>query len=151
MKKSDLYRKYADALDLCEKHGIDILQAVKYYGDTCNRCPVFTDKADTYSFPVAVVEGKPVFVGDVLFNIYGVANTIKEVTNQDIFAKNYTWEPPKPRTFMLNGVEFPAPSKINPEFGYAASLLGNTYYFKSLDECNRIRKALICLFDGGTQ
>jgi hypothetical protein len=132
MSKADLHRKYADALDLCEKHGIDEFCAVRYKG---NYVPAsyFKDIASDYTFPVAVIEGKPVFLGDELYESSGYKITVTngEALMADSLALNYSWNPPKPKTFTLNGVEFEAPSKQRTsEKQYHFSFLGVSYFFK---------------------
>ena len=57
-----------------------------------------------YEFPLSVVEGKPVFVGDKLFNPRGDMITMHEgipTTAKDGGIFDLSWNPPKPKTVMV--------------------------------------------------
>lgn len=71
-------------------------------------------------FAVAILEGKPVFVGDTLYTKgKGLPRKVTGVSqwHESVFTEqggrmldSLTWTPPaSKRTFMLNGVEFPCP------------------------------------------
>lgn len=143
MKISELHRKYADALDLCEKNNICYTNAVRLYKNELNSRPLFIEDPKEYSFPVAIVEGKPVFIGDELFNAFGEKMKVFDVQDPKALSENYSWSLPKPKTFMLNGVEFDMPEKYcTLNNGYGANILGSIYYFKSLGEYNKLRKLI---------
>ena len=73
MKRSDLYREWARVLDMCESIGIPPLLAVRKNGG-CEfvemSISAFNDDAD-YSFALAIIEDRPVFVGDTLYDSGG--------------------------------------------------------------------------------
>lgn len=84
----------------------------------CERLPQFI-KPEQWQFAIAEVEGKPVFIGDKLWNVPNnfkfVANYIKEqheglsiwsnVTNSvgqsGGLVSDMSWNPPKPKTVMV--------------------------------------------------
>lgn len=110
MKKSDLYREWARVLDMCEGTNVEPYQCWGYGGfrSTQRHEPSFDETPlEKYEFAVAILEDKPVFVGDTLYHkdhgrpIY--------VTKAG-FDHNYSWNPPK-KTFTLNGVELPCAVK----------------------------------------
>jgi len=70
MKRSDLYREWARVQDMCEGSGTSSLLCVRRNGK-CDfhefTIGAFHDTDSEYSFAQAIVEGRPAFVGDVLF------------------------------------------------------------------------------------
>lgn len=71
MKRSDLFREYARVIDMCEGTKIDPMMCVKirgYFIDFgCDM--VFDGNVSDYTFAIGICEGKPVFAGDVLYDI----------------------------------------------------------------------------------
>ena len=132
--------------DMCDaynkQHGTSIKpqQCVKYYGNVWNlpiKHPVFDDK--NYDLAVAIIEDTPVFVGDKIYT----KRTGQEVTVSEGFlsAIDYTLKPPKKkRTFDLNGKQLPCPEKkfVN----VSLEILGEDYFFNSLDDRNEVAKAI---------
>jgi hypothetical protein len=147
MKLSELHRKYSDALELCEMHGIDHLNAIKFNGDFLQGFPVLNYPDDDFTFPVAVVEGKPVFVDDVLYDALG-RKVIVATTFKQSMVTTESWSPPKPKTFMLNGVEFIAPD--NEPNGYH---IGDIARFKwdNHNDRDAFYNAIIGLLEGKSQ
>lgn len=122
MKKSDLYREWARVLDMCEGTGVNPNICWEIYGDREDDGePSFTDNPNKYKFAVAILEGKPVFVGDKLYGKNsGVFRTIdrKEVDSVDWDYSDpqyWSWQPPTKRTFLLDGVELPCPDNNENE------------------------------------
>lgn len=154
---------YGRVHDMCDdynkEHGTNIKpqQCVKYYGNVWDlpiKHPVFDDK--NYDLAVAIIDGKPVFVGDVLYSkdkgleriIKGGSQTIRHIfTNvgsRDL--NDLTLTPPKhKRTFELNGKQLPCPEKkfVN----VSLEILGEDYFFNSLDDRNEVAKAINDLLD----
>ena len=132
MKVSDLHRKYAAALDLCEKHGVNKLYAIRFDGKFLSFLPNFDLSIDKYSFPVAVVERKPVFVGDKLFAPCGSEITIDEylfeLVKENVLVEKLSWQPPKQKTFMLNGVEFVCPTRKKTESNPYVQVILNDFF-----------------------
>ena len=132
--------------DMCDaynkQHGTSIKpqQCVKYYGNVWDlpiKHPVFDDK--NYDLAVAIIDDTPVFVG---YKIY-TKRTGQEVTVSEGFlsAIDYTLTPPKKkRTFDLNGKQLPCPSEDYDES--ALELLGEHFYFESLEDRNKVAKAI---------
>jgi hypothetical protein len=150
MKKAELHRKYADALELCEKHNVPVCQSFKFDGNYVGFLPTFTEYLDDYTFPLAVVEGKPVFVGDKLYNVDGTfAEILCNMSDPELFAKKHSWNPPtpiKPKTFMLNGTKVPCPS-IEPG-GYVLFIDNTNFYFRNRADSDRVKKYIFDLLDG---
>jgi len=67
MKRSDLYREWARVLDMCE--GVDVAPnaCVRFAGTELLDPSLFNANPEQYSFALAIVEGRPVFAGDVLY------------------------------------------------------------------------------------
>ena len=132
--------------DMCDaynkQHGTNIQpqQCVKYYGNVWDlpiKHPVFDDK--NYDLAVAIIDDTPVFVG---YKIY-TKRTGQGITVTEGFlsAIDYTLTPPKKkRTFELNGQQLPCPSEDYDES--ALELLGEHFYFESLEDRNKVAKAI---------
>lgn len=137
--------------DMCDaynkQHGTSIKtqQCVKYYGNVWNlpiKHPVFDDK--NYDLAVAIIDDTPVFVGDKIYT----KRTGQEVTVSEGFlsAIDYTLKPPKKkRTFDLNGKQLPCPSEDYDES--VLELLGEHYYFDSIEDRNEVAREIIKLLD----
>ena len=132
--------------DMCDaynkQHGTNIKtqQCVKYYGNVWDlpiKHPVFDDK--NYDLAVAIIDDTPVFVG---YKIY-TKRTGQGITVTEGFlsAIDYTLTPPKKkRTFDLNGQQLPCPGEDYDES--ALELLGEHFYFESLEDRNKVAKAI---------
>ena len=136
--------------DMCDaynkQHGTNIKtqQCVKYYGNVWDlpiKHPVFDDK--NYDLAVAIIEGKPVFVGDKIYT----KRAGQEVTVSEGFlsAIDYTLTQPHKRTFDLNGKQLPCPSEDYDES--VLELLGEHYYFESIEDRNEVAREIIKLLD----
>ncbi len=139
----DYYGRVHDMCDAYNKqHGTSIKpqQCVKYYGNVWDlpiKHPVFDDK--NYDLAVAIIEDTPVFVG---YKIY-TKRTGQGITVTEGFlsAIDYTLTPPKKkRTFDLNGKKLPCPGEDYDES--ALELLGEHFYFESLEDRNKVAKAI---------
>lgn len=105
--------------DMCtaynEKHGTDVKpwRCVKVHGICAYEFhPNFYGNPEAFELAVAILEGKPVFVGDALYNGHGAY--LKVTENCGFIFENMSWTPPAPkRTFMLNGIELPCPKKVD--------------------------------------
>ena len=67
MTRADLYRRYADVIEMCEGKNVEPWSCVKIDREVLESQPTFTWPPDNYTFAVAIVEGQPVFIGDVLY------------------------------------------------------------------------------------
>jgi hypothetical protein len=104
--RADLLIAAGESIKMQENAGIDPIGKVNSRIDTL-RGYSFLD-AGAYEFPLAVVEGKPVFVGDVLYCTYvncGMCEsrgTTKFIAGDEDADYAYaTWNPPKPKTVMV--------------------------------------------------
>ena len=137
--------------DMCDaynkQHGTSIKpqQCVKYYGNVWDlpiKHPVFDDK--NYDLAVAIIDDTPVFVGDKIYT----KRTGQDITVTEGFlsAIDYTLTPPKPkRTFNLNGQQLPCPSEDYDES--VLELLGEHYYFDSIEDRNEVAREIIKLLN----
>lgn len=125
------------------KHNTDIKpwECVKLPNYTINDHPTFRGKVGLYKLAVAILEGKPVFAGDMLWNkLQNGQYAMPE--NFVIDPQNWTWHEPKPkRTFLLNGVELPCPVKRG-QGDYLTRVVGNVFYFTNCDDRNFVDEQL---------
>jgi len=148
MKTSGLHREWARVLDMCE--GINVSPDVcwKFDGEVKNRC-ISLDSLGKYEFAVAILEDRPVFVGDTVLNKdTGAKYTISELSAESMM-KNYSWNPPK-KTFVLNGVELPCPRR-GEKAVYQSFLGSKIRFFESSEDRLKVIKAIDNLLDENTK
>lgn len=76
-KYSDLLRKQADMMDMVEGTELDWWDCVKFKGEMLNEIELKSwDNPQDYEFAVILVEGKPVFIGDILYDENGIGWTV---------------------------------------------------------------------------
>lgn len=159
MKKSDLYRELARVIDMCEGTGVDPKFCWKYEGVNINGMPYFDSELEQYEFAVAILEGKPVFVGDKVYaNNCTSPLIVGGISKQNgyIFVGNcinydisiLSWNPPK-KTFLLNGVELPCPD--GNKGGYQISLLSGRHYFSDFHDAQKVANAFDKLLSENTK
>ena len=122
-----LLAQYMQILDMCAGTEVEPKYCVRFQGNGLQHLPNFEGAVADYSFALALVENKPVFVGDELYikseklstvvvtGVFGKA-TLQGSKNGVICGvgvKNLTWEAPL-RTFNLNGDELVLP-KVREE------------------------------------
>lgn len=102
--------KYENRADLLIAAG----ESIKMQGAAGVRVPVckygkciepfenklFNNLSD-YEFPISVVEGKPVFDGDVLYWRSGAKTIVSELWGKSVDWHELSWNPPKPKTVMV--------------------------------------------------
>lgn len=128
--RADLHRKWDDVLEMCEAAGFDKpWKCVKYGSDACGAFPNFGGDPIEYEFALAIVEGRPVFRGDVLWsngwdqwitviglyacNDGGTALAFEDNSpSANAIAANCTWTQPKPATIEVNGVKVKVPDEV---------------------------------------
>ena len=136
--------------DMCDaynkQHGTSIKpqQCVKHCGGKWNlkEHPMFD--GHKYDLAVAIIDDTPVFVGDKIYT----KRTGQEITVTEGFlsAIDYTLTPPKKkRTFDLNGKQLPCPSDDYDES--VLELLGEHYYFDSIEDRNEVAREIIKLLN----
>lgn len=148
MKKSDLYRERARVLDMCEGTDINPNDCCKYDGNLfdSNSKPSFNFDPKLYEFAVAILEDRPVFVGDALYAKSTGESLV--VSDSTLFLKDLSWDPPK-KTFILNGVELPCPIyKFCEPKGFrfnsknCLQIGGVTHHFASEDDAGYVLKSI---------
>lgn len=96
-------------------------------------------------FALAILEGKPVFVGDKLW--WSSTNSFISVEDTETFRQvrepfwSWTTSTPK-RTFMLNGVELPCPDKNAEQSNYVFQINGERFRFFKKDDYDLVRFAI---------
>lgn len=180
----DLYREYVRCADMCdeynEKHKTNIQprECVQLKSATGKWVVCFSlNEPDFFElldhkirFAVAVIDGRPVFVGDTVYSPEGIEYRADEDHLTVMEGENEGWnlafegaemrkftrdKPKKPRTFTLNGVELPCPEKEQSEHKVAIHISGSCrptfpdlrIYFKTggsaCDFYNGLRKILL--------
>jgi len=130
--KAELHREYARVIDMCNENGsaLKSWSCVKYFDVQFEREPEFIKAPSDYQFALAIVEGKPVFPGDTVYNkITGEKCIVGSLWK--IF-DNVSFNPPKPKKLVLNGVELPMPCDD--------STVHVTIPFDNIDLANQFRK-----------
>ena len=140
---------YGRVYDMCDsynkQHGTSISpqQCVKNDGYIWNSKvnPLFDGRK--YDLAVAIIEDTPVFAGDKIYT----KRTCQEITVTEGFlsAIDYTLTQPQKRTFDLNGKQLPCPSEDYDES--VLELLGEHYYFDSIEDRNEVAREIIKLLD----
>jgi len=129
MSIAERYRECARVIDMCEGTEVHPWKCIKYMSNDWrmeNRLDL--DRQGDYDFAVAILEGKPVFVGDKVYWKHDGSEFEWGIVNHRLFSwgNDLTRTPPK-RTFTLAGRELPLPSKtITQWHAYAGRL---PYYF----------------------
>lgn len=68
MKKSDLFREWARVIDMCEGTNVEPRECLKIDNEECHlKHPCFDEDPECYIFAVAILEGRPLFVGDEVY------------------------------------------------------------------------------------
>jgi len=159
MKKSDLYREWARVLDMCEGTKVDPLMCWKFSGHLQLSSPAFVHVPSLYTFAVAILEDKPVFIGDKVYAnnctsplvVEGISKQkgyifVGNCTNYDISI--LSWNPPK-KTFFLNGVELPCPD--GNKGGYQIGMFSERYYFTDFHDAQKVANAINKLLQDATK
>jgi hypothetical protein len=98
---TDKLQEWVDSVKMCEAEGIE--PCYKYKGSFIyTGWPYIADLKrypDRYTFPIAVVEGKPVFDNDELYDGCGGKLIVRRHMNLDL--AKWSWNPPKPSTVMV--------------------------------------------------
>ena len=100
--RAQLLRDAADSIEIQEKAGIEPMFKSVATGRIHNFSLAQLTSCDPnlFEFPIAVVEGKPVFVGDVLY-CQGDKVIVNPNTCSFRHTNNWSWNPPKPKTVMV--------------------------------------------------
>lgn len=100
---------------------------------------------EQYDLAVAIIEDKPVFVGDKIYH-KAQKHCVPILEGAFYDPRYWTLTPLKPqRTFDLNGQQLPCPSEDYDES--VLELLGEHYYFESIEDRNEVAREIIKLLD----
>ena len=100
MNQNDLYIEYARVIQMCKGTALENTPwvCVKIY-DGFHSHPQFNRSPELYKFAIAILEDKPVFVGDTLYwKTTGeeyIVNSYNKCTSMPL--GYMTWQPPKPK------------------------------------------------------
>lgn len=152
-QQAELYRKAADTIEMCEKYCVE--PKIKYFGNFENlKTCTFRYDLENYLFPLAVVEGKLVFKGDELYDKSGNKrkalyvkksfcgiDSIYEEFGCFAHIDNCSWNPPKPKTVMVE-------LTVEDAEIYSSKLerletMKKTVFFDESD-CRRYRTSVAC-------
>jgi len=99
--RAQLLRDAADSIEMQEKAGIEPFYKIGEYIQDVSLNKSSLHFGFDYEFPLAVVEGKPVFVGDKLYDNQGVLKTMYATDDREWIANTTSWNPPNPKTVMV--------------------------------------------------
>jgi hypothetical protein len=99
--RADLLIAAGESIKMQEAAGIE--PRFKVMGKIRNPYELsFMGSPEDYEFPLAVVEGRPVFVGDMLYGTHsGMMYVISADSNVRDILESRTWTPPKPKTVTI--------------------------------------------------
>jgi hypothetical protein len=112
MTLAKLYEEAARVAKLIENTPIQMSSCVKQNGYVCGYYPQFTKNPSDYEFCLAIVENKPVFKGDEIYDGDGCKIIVDRTDGVNIYGKrcnldNVVWYiklcsfQPKPKTVMV--------------------------------------------------
>lgn len=146
MNQNDLYIEYARIIKMCKGTALEDTPwlGVRFNGSEFYGHPRFDTRAKNYQFAVAILEDRPVFVGDSLYHPSGA----KWIVGDTDDLTGMSWQPPKPkRTFMLNGVELPCPVDWQESSnGDVAVIDGEIFWFKNKMDAALVKGTLSKIF-----
>lgn len=98
-RRSDCYREFARVVDMCAGTGVDPVQCVRRLGAEISAPPSFQNPPGEYEFAIALIEGKPLFSGDTLYDKDGIAWKVDPGKGWTV--EGLSWAPPL-RTIVIN-------------------------------------------------
>jgi len=136
-------REYARVIDMCSSTTVEPSMCWKYDGvlvslRTQGIAGIFS--LNLLEAAVAIMEGKPVFVGDTLYGEHG-----KFVVTGDrlLDASLDSWNPPKKKTFPLNGLTLPLPDGKGAFMAFG-------YLWMRVEDAKLVKNALKNLLEGNS-
>lgn len=158
---NELYLKYAEVIKMCDGTKLeDTPWVCVRWGGTSFVVghPKFINPLEEYEFALAIVEDKPVFVGDKVFikdNRYPNINWENFEYWKDsikVLSKTWTWQDPN-KTFNINGHRLPCPRTfssywVSNEEPSKDLVIGGrvVFQFNSIDEAEMAKDTLIRIF-----
>ena len=104
MDQEQLFLEAARVAKMIKGSDIDMKSVVKYRGEFSPFEVTFRGTIEDYEFALAIVEGKPVFKGDMLFHYTGGVYKMERGSDGKLNSWNiecWSWNPPKPKTVMV--------------------------------------------------
>ena len=101
---ADLHRAWANVLDMCEGTKIRPTDCFKFLDMARTYKPDFTGSPKNYTFAIGIVEDKPVFVGDTIWQCnrkFIADGTLQEQMDECRDKTCFSWNPPKSKTIMV--------------------------------------------------
>ena len=150
--EADLHDEYARVCRMCEGTKVKPIDCWKLDGQLYSCMPFFDRTPSSLTFARDIVEDKPVFEGDVLYhNLHGrcIASELGRfnigngVIGSD--SHNFSWSPPKKKTFPLNGDELPSPDGGNKNSSYWLVIPSR---WSDGEERNKVERAINKLLSG---
>ncbi len=126
LTKKDIFKEFARIEQLREGTSLQLKELFRYNGkapqeESFSRVEMIGEPED-YTFALTLVEGKPVFKGDILYtklyiqveiiSAIGTCMYVREIKEDNLttYTTDYLlWNKPKPTTFELNGKTLPLP------------------------------------------
>jgi hypothetical protein len=146
---ADVLRRAADMMDMCRNTDVNAIQCIKYGGGSAYG---YNGNPELYEFAHRILEGKPVFTGDVVYDSYGRHYTVKEdgwpMKYKDS-TEEMSWTKPTPRKMitMPDGSEIPTPDGVYTDYCVTA---GDCFYFyKNKEDLLFVKEALQKLMESG--
>lgn len=102
--QAEVFEQFARVSRLIEGTDVLLHLVYEYSGPVSDSVFGSCTKPENYRFALAILNGKPVFIGDTLYDIAGYY--FKALAESDF--TRVTWDKPK-TTFTLNGVKLPLP------------------------------------------
>ena len=167
---NELYLKYAEVIEMCEGTKLKYTPwvCVKVGGIPCFIThPTFRDNPEQYEFALAIVEDKPVFIGDVLYNDIFETQYIVEGTStcglklKGVYSGAYyeshpkllTWKESK-KKFKLGEYLLPCPKEVSEFWSLPLKTFdryfiiddNNAFLFDTEEDAKLVKDTLIRIF-----
>lgn len=142
------YIEYARIINMCKGTRFENEPWKCIRGLTFDNHPMFRGTLDL-EFAVAILEDEPLFVGDKVYWKHDGTEFDWNKINLSLwdYLLNITRTPPK-RTFTLNGVELPRPSKTGKvSFGFVSELI----CFESYSDAEQVSSAIKRILEDATK
>ena len=127
--------------DMCDaynkQHGTDIkpYQCVRHCGNMWNLKEHPHFDGSNYDLAVAIIDGKPVFIGDKIYH-KAMKHFVTIIEGAFYDCRYWTLTPPKKnRTFELNGQQLPCPSTDD---NFPLEIIGELNYFQPTQHTNKV-------------
>lgn len=143
MNQNDLYIEYARIIKMCKGTALEDTPwlGVRFNGSEFYDHPRFDTLVENYQFAIAILEGRPVFVGDSLYHPSGA----KWIVGDTDDLTGMSWQPPKPkRTFELRGMELPCPTNQISKYDlHALTINSACFWFETQEEKDLVEDTLL--------